>query len=199
LSLLDRPREAPPAEDAAESSPITVRRLVSQFGGHRIHDGLDLTVSRGEVLGVVGGSGTGKTVLLNTIIGLRRPDAGEVRVFGMNPHTASSTERAEIERRWGVLFQNGALFSALTVRENVAAPLHEHTRLPSSMISELAELKISMAGLPREAGDKYPRSFRGACASGPAWRVRWRSIPSSCSSTSRPPASTRSEARPSTC
>jgi phospholipid/cholesterol/gamma-HCH transport system ATP-binding protein len=161
LSLLDRPREAPPAEDAAESSPITVRRLVSQFGGHRIHDGLDLTVSRGEVLGVVGGSGTGKTVLLNTIIGLRRPDAGEVRVFGMNPHTASSTERAEIERRWGVLFQNGALFSALTVRENVAAPLHEHTRLPSSMISELAELKISMAGLPREAGDKYPAELSG--------------------------------------
>ena len=161
MSLLDRARETPPESDPADAPPIMVRRLVSQFGAHRIHDGLDLTVQRGEVIGVVGGSGTGKTVLLNTIIGLRRPDGGEVRVFGMNPHTAGSTERAEIERRWGVLFQNGALFSALTVKDNVAAPLHEHTNLPPALISDLADLKISMAGLPAEAADKFPAELSG--------------------------------------
>ena len=159
MTLLDRaPASAPETEE--EAAPIVVRRLVSEFGKHRIHDGLDLTVNKGEVLGVVGGSGTGKTVLLNTVIGLRSPDAGEVRVFGRDPH-GSSTERAEIERRWGVLFQNGALFSALTVKENVAAPMHEHTNLPPALISDLAEMKIAMAGLPPEAADKVPAELSG--------------------------------------
>ena len=159
MTLLDE-RPAPEADDS-DPPPIQVRRLVSAFGSHRIHDGVELTVERGEVLGVVGGSGTGKTVLLNTIIGLKRPDGGDVRVFGLNPHTASNAEREEIERRWGVLFQNGALFSALTVRENVAAPLHEHTRLPASVVDDIAELKIAMAGLPAEAADKYPAELSG--------------------------------------
>ena len=159
MTLLD---EAPPAAvEETDAPPIQVRRLISQFGSDRIHDGIDLTVERGEVLGVVGGSGTGKTVLLNTIIGLKRPDGGDVRVFGLDPHTASGAERAEIERRWGVLFQNGALFSALTVRDNVAAPLHEHTNLPSSLVHDLAELKIAMAGLPPEAADKFPSELSG--------------------------------------
>jgi phospholipid/cholesterol/gamma-HCH transport system ATP-binding protein len=162
MTLLDRAREAPPArQPSAAEPPILVRRLVSEFGPHRIHDGLDLTVKQGEVIGVVGGSGTGKTVLLNTIIGLKRPDGGEVRVFGMNPHTATRSERLEIEKRWGVLFQSGALFSALSVRENVAAPLHEHTNLPDSLIHDLAELKIAMAGLPPEAADKFPAELSG--------------------------------------
>jgi phospholipid/cholesterol/gamma-HCH transport system ATP-binding protein len=160
MTLLDRAREAPPETRPEDAPPILVRRLKSQFGEHLIHDGLDLTVKRGEVLGVVGGSGTGKTVLLNTIIGLRRPDGGEVRVFGMNPH-GSSSERAQIDRRWGVLFQQGALFSALTVKENVAAPMFEHTDLPSTLVGELAELKIALAGLPAEAGGKFPAELSG--------------------------------------
>jgi phospholipid/cholesterol/gamma-HCH transport system ATP-binding protein len=160
LSLLDRAREAPPPSKPNDDTPIIVRRLCSRFGEHVIHADLDLTVRKGEVLGVVGGSGTGKTVLLNTIIGLRRPDEGEVRVLGMNPH-GSGKERAAIDKRWGVLFQQGALFSALTVRENVTAPLFEHTDLPGSLIEELAELKIALAGLPPEAATKYPAELSG--------------------------------------
>jgi phospholipid/cholesterol/gamma-HCH transport system ATP-binding protein len=160
MSLLDRAREAPPEPKASDDMPIIVRRLCSRFGEHLIHDNLDLTVRKGEVLGVVGGSGTGKTVLLNTIIGLRPPDGGEVRVFGMNPH-GSGKERAAIDKRWGVLFQQGALFSALTVRENVTAPLFEHTDLPASLIDELAELKIALAGLPPQAANKYPAELSG--------------------------------------
>jgi ABC-type transporter Mla maintaining outer membrane lipid asymmetry ATPase subunit MlaF len=129
-------------------------------------DGLDLTVQRGEVIGVVGGSGTGQDGAAEHHHRSATPDGGEVRVFGMNPHTATSTERAEIERRWGVLFQNGALFSALTVKDNVAAPMHEHTNLPSALISDLADLKISMAGLPPRRPTNSRRSFPAACASG---------------------------------
>jgi len=161
LTLLDRARETPPQASADPETPILVRRLVSRFGDHVVHDGVDLTVRRGEVLGVVGGSGTGKTVLLNTIIGLRRPDAGEVRVFGKNPHSSSVREKTEIDRRWGVLFQQGALFSSLTVKENVAAPMHEHTKLSEELIGELAELKIALAGLPAEAASKVPAELSG--------------------------------------
>ena len=121
----------------AEKHPIDVRGLVSSFGDNVIHDGLDLKVERGEVLGVVGGSGTGKSVLLNTIIGLKTPDGGQVRLFGGDMRVASRRRWSSVERRWGVLFQQGALFSNLTVRENVAAPLHEHTRLPRREIDEM--------------------------------------------------------------
>lgn len=161
MTLLDRAREAPPEPEMDDETPILVRRLVSKFGDHVVHDGIDLTVKKGEILGVVGGSGTGKTVLLNTVIGLRRPDAGEIRVFGLDPHTQSTREKAAIDRRWGVLFQQGALFSSLTVKENVAAPMHEHTTLGDAMIGELAELKIALAGLPQEAVSKYPAELSG--------------------------------------
>jgi phospholipid/cholesterol/gamma-HCH transport system ATP-binding protein len=150
-----------PPNAPTEAPPVEVRGLVSEFGSYRVHDGIDLVVPRGEVMGVVGGSGTGKTVLLNSIIGLRRPDGGQVRVFGKDPYTSSRTERADIERRWGVLFQNGALFSALTVKENVSAPLFEHTDLPEALVGELADMKIAMAGLPPEAADKFPSELSG--------------------------------------
>jgi phospholipid/cholesterol/gamma-HCH transport system ATP-binding protein len=162
LSPLDTASAAPDAASAsapAEPPPIVVRRLCSEFGEQKIHEGLDLTVRKGEVLGVVGGSGTGKTVLLNSIIGLKRPDGGAVRVFGLDPHTPG--EREEIEPRWGVLFQGGALFSALSVRENVAAPLFEHTSLDDDTIMDLADLKIAMAGLPPDTGDKFPAELSG--------------------------------------
>jgi len=145
-----------------QSGPaIEVRGLRSQFGDHVVHDNLDLTAMRGEVLGVVGGSGTGKSVLLNTIIGLRNPDAGTVTVFGQELKRASRRRWSALERSWGVLFQGGALFSNLTVRENIAAPMFEHTKLSRSEAYELAELKISMVGLRPEAGSLKPAELSG--------------------------------------
>jgi len=140
---------------------VEVRGLVSAFGDEVIHDGLDITVLRGEVLGVVGGSGAGKSVLLNTIIGLRNPQAGVVRVFGQDIERASRRRWTAIERLWGVLFQQGALFSNLTVRENVAAPMFEHTNLSRPEIFDLADLKIALVGLGPEAGDRKPSELSG--------------------------------------
>jgi len=141
--------------------PIEVVGLVSRFGDHLVHDGLNLRVRRGEVLGVVGGSGAGKSVLLNTLIGLKVPEAGVVKIFGQDLDRASTAKWDAIERSWGVLFQQGALFSNLTVKENVAAPMQEHTRLSAKLISELAELKIALAGLPPEAGALKPAELSG--------------------------------------
>uniref|UniRef100_B0T754 ABC transporter related n=1 Tax=Caulobacter sp. (strain K31) TaxID=366602 RepID=B0T754_CAUSK len=159
------PKAAAEVEDdtpsTAEAPPIRVTGLVSRFGETVIHDGLDLTVNRGEVLGVVGGSGSGKSVLLNTIIGLKVPDGGSVKLFGQDMADASRHRWSVIERRWGVLFQQGALFSNLTVRENVSAPLHEHTRLPKREIEHLADLKIALVGLPARAGNLKPAELSG--------------------------------------
>ncbi len=140
---------------------VEVEGLVSRFGDHLVHDGLDLSVRRGEILGLVGGSGAGKSVLLNTLIGLRAPEAGRVRVLGVDVNAASEAERLSLERRWGVLFQSAALFSALTVRDNVAAPMREHTRLPRRQVEELAEMKIALAGLPQSAGLLRPAELSG--------------------------------------
>ena len=140
---------------------IRVRDLRNQFGSQVIHDGLDLDVIRGEVLGVVGGSGTGKSVLLRTIVGLNRPAAGRIEVFGQNLLDLSESNRTRQEKRWGVLFQDGALFSSLSVAENVEVPLREHTDLPPDLIDEIAALKISMTGLPSEAGPKFPSELSG--------------------------------------
>jgi len=140
---------------------IEVRGLVNRFGSQVVHDGLDLDVYRGEVLGVVGGSGTGKSVLLRTIVGLNRPQAGEIRVFGRAVLRASEAEWREIEKRWRVLFQDGALFSSLTVLQNVEAPMREQLALPHSMMKALGELKISMVGLPPLACGKFPSELSG--------------------------------------
>ncbi len=140
---------------------IEVRGLRTQFGDHVVHDGLDLDVYRGEVLGVVGGSGTGKSVLLRAIVGLVRPRAGSVTVFGTDMLGASDTVRQKIEQRWGVMFQDGALFSSLTVRENVEVPMREQTGLSADTRRALAELKVSMVGLPPTACDKYPSELSG--------------------------------------
>ena len=140
---------------------IEVRGLLSQFGERVIHGNLDLELERGEVLGVVGGSGSGKTVLLNTIIGLKEPDGGEVRVFGHDMANLSKEQAADIERRTGVLFQQGALFSSLSVIDNVASPLVEHTSLPKDVIRELAEMKIAMVGLKPESHHQKPAELSG--------------------------------------
>ena len=140
---------------------IEVRGLRTQFGDHVVHDNLDLDVYRGEVLGVVGGSGTGKSVLLRAIVGLLHPRAGSVRVFGTDMLNADDDSRQKIERRWGVMFQDGALFSSLNVRENVEAPMREQTDLSAPTRRALAELKISMVGLPPNACDKFPSELSG--------------------------------------
>lgn len=151
------------AQDILNESapPIEVRGLVNAFGSHVVHQDLDLVVPRGEVVGVVGGSGSGKSVLLNTIIGLRAPQGGTVKVFGQDIRYAKRRQWTAIERRWGVLFQRGALWSNLTVRQNVAAPMFEHTRLGKSEINELADLKIALTGLPPGAGDLKPSELSG--------------------------------------
>lgn len=152
---------APKPAPAPTEALIEVRGLLSQFGEQVIHQDLDLDVMRGEVLGVVGGSGTGKTVLLNTIIGLKQPEGGSVRIFGHDTADLTSEQAADIERRTGVLFQQGALFSSLTVLENVASPLVEHTHLSRDTIRELAEMKIAMVGLNPDAHHKKPAELSG--------------------------------------
>jgi len=140
---------------------IEVRGLRTQFGSHVVHDGLDLDLRQGEILGVVGGSGTGKSVLLRTIVGLNPPAAGTVRVFGQDVTALHGPAREALERRWGVMFQAGALFSSLNVRENVEVPLRAVPGLTRETRAGLAELKVSMAGLPWNANDKYPSDLSG--------------------------------------
>ncbi|TCP61646.1 phospholipid/cholesterol/gamma-HCH transport system ATP-binding protein [Rhodovulum bhavnagarense] len=140
---------------------IEVRGLRNQFGAHVVHDGLNLDVYRGEVLGVVGGSGSGKSVLLRTIAGLQRQAAGTVRMLGVDNQTATEAELAVQSRRIGVMFQDGALFSSLSVAENVELPLKSVPRLAPETRRALARLKISMSGLPWSAGDKYPAELSG--------------------------------------
>ena len=141
---------------------ITVRGLRNSFGEQVVHEGLDLDVRRGEILGVVGGSGTGKSVLMRAIIGLQTPDEGEVMVFGEPTIGREETDAIEIRRRWGVLFQGGALFSTLTVAENVQVPLREFYRgLDQGLLDEIAGYKVVMTGLPADAGPKYPAELSG--------------------------------------
>ena len=148
-----------PCDDQAPV--IRVRGLRTQFGTQVVHDGLDLDVRRGEVLGVVGGSGTGKSVLLRTIVGLKTPAAGSIEVFGHDVATANAAERRTIETRWGVLFQDGALFSSLTVAQNIQVPLIEHTELSAQTVDEITAIKIGMVGLPRDAASKLPSELSG--------------------------------------
>ncbi len=140
---------------------VEVRGLLSQFGDRVIHENLDLDVERGEVLGVVGGSGSGKTVLLNSIIGLKEPEGGSIRIFGHDRAELTKAQEADIERRTGILFQHGALFSSLSVIDNVASPLIEHTSLRKDVIQELAEMKIAMVGLKPEAHHLKPAELSG--------------------------------------
>jgi phospholipid/cholesterol/gamma-HCH transport system ATP-binding protein len=141
---------------------ICVRGLTNSFGDQVVHDKLDLDVRRGEILGVVGGSGTGKSVLMRSIIGLQDPQAGEVEVFGEPMIEREDTEARDVRRRWGVLFQGGALFSTLTVAENVQVPLREYfPKLEPKLLDEIAAYKVTMTGLPADAGPKFPSELSG--------------------------------------
>lgn len=140
---------------------IRVEDLRNAFGPQVVHDGLNLEVRRGEILGVVGGSGTGKSVLMRSIIGLQTPDAGHIEVFGKPVLGLGDEEAMELRRHWGVLFQNGALFSGLTVAENVQVALREFYRLDETLMDEIATYKIGLVGLPPDAGPKYPAELSG--------------------------------------
>lgn len=139
---------------------IRVRGLGNSFGRHVVHEDLDLDLRRGEILGVVGGSGTGKSVLLRSIVGLQKPVAGKIEVFGVDLE-ADVTARDTLKERWGVMFQGGALFSSLSLRENVEVPMRRLKTLPSPLRRNLADLKISLVGLPPDAAEKYPSELSG--------------------------------------
>ena len=140
---------------------IRVRGIVNAFGDHVVHDGIDLDVYRGEILGVVGGSGTGKSVLLRTIIGLQKQKAGVVEINGKDQTMLSPDEIQTARRDWGVLFQDGALFSSLTVAQNIKVPLREHFHMSPGLMDDLARSKVTMAGLPLEAACKFPADLSG--------------------------------------
>ncbi len=147
-------------ETAAEPI-IRVSGLTTRFGPQVIHQDLDLQIARGEVMGVVGGSGSGKSVLMRAIIGLIRPASGRIEVLGRDTARLSDGERQALRARWGVLFQDGALFSSLTVAQNIAVPLREHSALPRRVIADLVAMKIAMAGLPPDAANKLPAELSG--------------------------------------
>ncbi len=153
--------EEPAVQTTARETILRVRGLKVGFGDKLVMDGLDLDLYRGEVLGFVGASGAGKTVLTRTILGLIPKRAGGIEVYGRNLDALSHAERDRIEQRWGVLFQQGALFSNLTVKQNVQAPMREHLGISRRLRDELAMLKISLVGLPPDAAEKYPSELSG--------------------------------------
>ncbi|MEO6080959.1 MAG: ATP-binding cassette domain-containing protein [Steroidobacteraceae bacterium] len=140
---------------------VEVKGVVNRLGRQLVHDGLDMQVRRGEVFGILGGSGSGKSVLLRTILGLRRPQAGSVLVEGVDMTQLHGKALREAKANYGVTFQNGALFSGLTVRENIQLPMIEHLRLPRAAMDELARLKLRLVGLPEDAAGKYPAQLSG--------------------------------------
>ena len=140
---------------------LEVQGIVTRFGTQTVHDGLNMQVEQGEVFGVIGGSGAGKSVLLRTILGLRRPNAGTVRFLGRDLHQLSASELYQLKASYGVTFQEGALFSALTVQQNVQLPMIEHLHLAHRTLDELALLKVRLVGLPLDAAVKYPSQLSG--------------------------------------
>jgi len=151
-----------PVERYDGEFPIVIKGLKNSFGDAVIHEGLDLKVKRGEILGVVGGSGTGKSVLMRSIIGLQIPDEGDIEVFGKSILDAEPDEEIGVRNRWGVLFQGGALFSTLTVGENVEVPLKQfYPELDKELMHEIARYKVVLSGLPEDAASKYPSELSG--------------------------------------
>jgi phospholipid/cholesterol/gamma-HCH transport system ATP-binding protein len=150
-------------EKAAQQKDVVikVRDLVAGFGDRNVLDHLDLDVYRGEILGFVGGSGAGKSVLMRTIIGLLPRREGTIEIFGTDMLTASEEERRSIERRWGILFQQGALFSSLSVRENIQFPVREYLHLPERLLDEIVVAKLEMVGLHADVRDKFPSELSG--------------------------------------
>jgi phospholipid/cholesterol/gamma-HCH transport system ATP-binding protein len=150
------------ATSAAPAEPvIELQGICTRFGAKVVHDGLDLEVRKGEIFAIVGGSGSGKSTLLREMILLRRPDAGSLRVLGVDLKGVNRDQTLGLCQRWGVMFQHGGLFAALTVLENVGLPLREHRKLPSAEVDALAAKKIALSGLKPEVGAQYPASLSG--------------------------------------
>ncbi len=151
-----------PGDPQDDDAPIVITGLRNGFGDNLVHDGLDLTVRRGEILGVVGGSGTGKSVLMRSIIGLQIPLAGRIEVLGDSITDAREDSDIDIRSRWGVLFQGGALFSTLTVAENVEVPLKEFYKdIGPELLDEIARFKVTLSGLPETVASLYPSELSG--------------------------------------
>ena len=150
-------QSAPPSTEPL----IRVSKVSTRFGAHVVHDELDLEVRCGEIFALIGGSGSGKSTLLREMILLQRPDSGSIEVLGADLQSLNDDQIIELRQRWGVMFQHGGLFGALTVRENVGLPLREHSQLADSLIDEIANWKLAMAGLPPEVGDQYPSELSG--------------------------------------
>ena len=140
---------------------IEMRKVCTRFGSHAVHTDLDLEVRRGEIVAIAGGSGSGKSVLLREMILLQRPTSGQVRLFGDDVADLTDAQAHALRLRWGVMFQHGGLFSALNVRQNIGLPLREHSRLDPALIDAIAEWKLSLTGLPPEAGLKQPDELSG--------------------------------------
>jgi phospholipid/cholesterol/gamma-HCH transport system ATP-binding protein len=163
---LSAPADNAPSATPANGAPphevvIRVRGLKVGFGDRLVMDGLDIDVYRGEVIGFVGASGAGKSVFTRAVLGLLPKQAGTIEVYGLDVDRLSWAERSIVEQRWGVLFQQGALFSGLTVKQNIQAPMREHLNLSSRLRDELAMLKIALVGLPPDAANKYPAELSG--------------------------------------
>ena len=152
--------EAPPLNGSQEVV-LSVRNVTVAFSDNVVLDNLSLDIYRGEILGFVGASGAGKSVLLRTILGLNRKTSGTIELFGIDVDKASELDRLRLDMRLGVLFQHGALFSALTVKENVQVPMREYLDMPKKLMDELALLKIELVGLPRDAAVKFPSQLSG--------------------------------------
>lgn len=140
---------------------LELQGVVTRIGSQQIHDGVDLTLRRGEIAALIGGSGTGKSVLLREIIGLMKPSAGSIRLLGVDVWAASRVQLDALRKRFGMLFQDGALFSSLDVADNVATPLREHAQVPPGMLAQLVDLRLSLAGLSTLAGSKMPSELSG--------------------------------------
>jgi phospholipid/cholesterol/gamma-HCH transport system ATP-binding protein len=149
------------SDPAPDDSVIEMDKVCMHFGEHVVHDGLDLRVRRGEILGLAGGSGSGKSVLLREMILLQPPSSGRIALFGRDTAALDAAALLAMRQRWGVMFQRGGLFSALTVRENVGLPLREHSHLPGTLIDEIADWKLALTGLPPDAGPKFPGELSG--------------------------------------
>lgn len=145
----------------ADDIILSIRGLCNAFGSQVVHDKLNLDVKRGEILGVVGGSGTGKSVLLRSIIGLQHYTAGTISIRGQNIEGLSPLAAKDMRAHWGVLFQNGALFTSLTVRENIEVPIREFAPMDETLMAEIAAYKLAMVGLPPEAANKFPSELSG--------------------------------------
>lgn len=156
-----RESETQQAAHATGEPAIQVRNVSTRFGEHMVHDGLDLEVRRAEILALVGGSGSGKSTLLREMILLHQPDAGSIRVLGVDLHDIAEARAQDLRQRWGVMFQHGGLFGSLTISENIGLPLREHTRLGDALVKEIAAAKLAMTGLAPEVGRQYPSELSG--------------------------------------